>query len=781
MDGAATAPARARRFFPSAVAWEALAWIVMAAALYALSRANYLAFHVVVELASIGVAVALFLLAWPAQRYRVESYVLFLACGYLAAAAIDLVHTMAYRGMGVFPGYDSNLATQLWLAARAVQAVALLLCPFLIGRRLRGGAILLGFGLAVAGLLGTIFAGVFPAAWVEGQGLTPFKIVGEYFIVALLTVAMLLLYRRRSRLEPAMANLLIASLFFAVIAELLFTHYTSVYGLLNMLGHLFKVASFYLIYRAVVLTGLERPYDVLFRTLRDSQDALAGERDNLVSILDAIGDSIYIVDREHHILYTNPAMRAEFGPPEGKTCHEYVHGAEEACANCLFDAVADGATVRWQWTSPAGLTHDVLDTPVRYPGKHMAKLKIMRDITAIQETADHLKEANDTLERRVRERTSQLAAANSALRESDARFRLALRGGHIVVAHADRDLRYTWIYNPDPDFAAEEVIGQRDDALLAPQEAGPFMAFKEEIMRRASGGRTELVTRRGGRERIYDVTAEPLLDANGQVVGVTTAAVDISEQRQAQRALAQAEKLTLAGKLATSFAHEIKNPLQSVIGCLGLARETVASGEDATRYFDVASEELRRANRLITQMRDMHMPIREEARVLSNANELIRKVLTVTEPEARSRHVAVQTRLAPSLPRLMMVPGQLEQVVLNLVLNALDAMPSGGTLEVSSWPADAGGLAFQVKDNGTGMPPEVAERIFEDSFSTKPRGLGLGLFLTRSIVERHGGRIDVKTEPGAGTAFTIWLPVSENYASVRAADAPATAGPRFEA
>ncbi|NLD44656.1 MAG: PAS domain-containing protein [Chloroflexi bacterium] len=754
-----------------------LALAVALGLLYALSLVSYLTFHAVVELSSIGVAVALLLISWPAQRYRGEPYILFLASGYLAAAALDLLHTLAYKGMGVFPDYDANLPTQLWVAARYLQALTMLAVPFLLKRRLPGPAVVGGFGVVVAALLAAIFGRAFPAAWVEGQGLTPFKIGSEYVISAILLAAMVLLYTRRALFEPTMLFLLMGSLCCAVAGELFFTLYVDVYGLPNFLGHVCKVASFYMIYRAVVVTGLERPYDVVFRTLRDSQAALARERetlarerDNLVGILDAMSDCVIIVDRDWHILYTNPAMRAEYGPPNGQACHEYLHCRGERCADCSFEAAADGGTSRWQFLSPVNArTYDVLDTHIHYPGNNVARLKIMRDITELQEAADRLRVANDTLEQRVNERTAQLAAANEALRASEERFRVALSGGRITVAHADTDLRYTWLYHPAPAAPSGDWLGRRDDELLPARDAEEMMALKREVVESGRGGRRELTLHHGGRTTVYDVAAEPLRSPDGQVVGVTTAALDITEQRQAQRALVRAEKLSLAAKMAASIAHEIKNPLQSVIGCLGLAREMVAAGKDATRYFDVASEELHRANRLLTQMRDMREPIRDEQRVPSDVNALVARVLTLSDKEAQNRGVTVAATLGEGIPRLCLVPGQLEQVVLNLVLNALDAMSSGGRLTVSTW-ADNGGAAIRVADTGLGMTREVAERIFDDSFSTKPHGLGLGLAVSRGIIEGYGGEIEVQTAVDEGTALTVHLPAA-------LADAQGTAKP----
>ena len=165
---------------------SALVLLALGVLLYPLSRFSFLAFHVVAELASIAVAAALFMVAWHARRYHVEPHLLFLATAYVASAAIDLVHTLAYKGMDIIPGYDANLPTQLWLAARYLQAVSLVIFPLVIDRPMRLWRLAGGYGLTTLALLVLAFMGLLPDAFIEGQGLTAFKVNSEYAVSALL-------------------------------------------------------------------------------------------------------------------------------------------------------------------------------------------------------------------------------------------------------------------------------------------------------------------------------------------------------------------------------------------------------------------------------------------------------------------------------------------------------------------------------------------------------------------------------------------------------------------
>jgi signal transduction histidine kinase len=252
-----------------------LAGVVILAGLYFLSRQNYLLFHGLAEGFSIVIAFAIFAVAWNSRRFMDNNYLLFVGIGYLFVGILDFTHTLAYKGMGVFPGYGTNLATQLWIAARYLEALSLVAAPMFIRRKLPTNLTFLGYSLVTALLLASIFYwGLFPVAFIDGSGLTPFKIASEYAISALLLGAIWLLLRNRREFSPGVVRLMVASLGITIASEMAFTLYTDAYGIANMIGHLLKVVSFYLIYKALVETGLTSPYDLLFLDLKRSEDEL---------------------------------------------------------------------------------------------------------------------------------------------------------------------------------------------------------------------------------------------------------------------------------------------------------------------------------------------------------------------------------------------------------------------------------------------------------------------------------------------------------------------------
>ncbi len=253
-----------------------LSWAGVLAALYWSSLYSYLLFHSLAELFSVIIACCLFVIAWNSRRILENNYLLFLGIAYLFVGAIDLVHTLGYKGMGVFPGYDANLSTQLWIGARFLEAVSLALAPLWFQRRLRPHLVLAAYGAVVVLLFLAIFHWqIFPACYVEGVGLTPFKKVSEYIICLILLAALGLLLSHRREFDPTVLRLIMASIVLTIGSELAFTFYVSVYGLSNLIGHFLKIVSFYLIYKAIIETGLVKPYNLLFRNLKRREDELA--------------------------------------------------------------------------------------------------------------------------------------------------------------------------------------------------------------------------------------------------------------------------------------------------------------------------------------------------------------------------------------------------------------------------------------------------------------------------------------------------------------------------
>ncbi|MGD1993904.1 MAG: GAF domain-containing protein, partial [Anaerolineae bacterium] len=229
------------------------------------------------------------------------------------------------------------------------------------------------------------------------------------------------------------------------------------------------------------------------------------------------------------------------------------------------------------------------------------------------------------------------------------------------------------------------------------------------------------------------------------------------EQSQAQ--LVQSEKLAATGRLAASLAHEINNPLQAIHNGLQLLLTFPMNREEQREYLQMADEEVERLMEMVARILDFAR--RPERRMQpTQLNDVVEKVLALAGKYLQHRHIVLERDLAADLPPLLATPDELGQVFLNMIINALDAMPEGGTLRVSTRLAKDGRLTTTFADTGQGIAPEHIDRVFEPFFSTKEGGTGLGLSVSYNVIKRHGGEIAVESTLGEGSRFTVWLPAS---------------------
>ena len=261
--------------FSTTIWMRVTSWILILVGLYLTSLYNYLLFHSLVEIFSIFIACSIFLVAWNSRRFMDNNYLLFLGIAYLFVGGVDLIHTLAYRGMGIFTGYEANLPTQLWISARYLESISLLVAPIFVARNIKKRFVLTAYVLTFSIILGSIFYWrIFPDCFVEGLGLTTFKKVSEYLISLILIGSIVLLFKRKTAFDDNIFRLLIASIVLTICSELAFTFYISDYGFSNLTGHFLKFISFYLIYKSIVESGLVKPYSLLFRNLKQREEEI---------------------------------------------------------------------------------------------------------------------------------------------------------------------------------------------------------------------------------------------------------------------------------------------------------------------------------------------------------------------------------------------------------------------------------------------------------------------------------------------------------------------------
>ncbi|HYF76503.1 MAG TPA: MASE3 domain-containing protein [Symbiobacteriaceae bacterium] len=274
---------------------------------WGLSLISYLLFHTVVEITSMVISLCIFTLAWNQRKTMDNGYLLFVGLASLFIGVTDLLHAMTYRGMGVFPTFGADHPTQFWIAGRFIQTITFLAAPYFLNRRVRTTQVIVGYSILTALLCWSVFARVFPACYIDGVGLTPFKKATEYVVAALLGVSLYLLRRRKEAFDPLVVNLMTWTIALTIVGELAFTLYIGVTDQFNLLGHLIRLVSYFLLYVTTVQTGLAKPFSMLFRNLKQSEEALEKERNFVAGVLDSAGALMIVTDPAGHIIRFNRA------------------------------------------------------------------------------------------------------------------------------------------------------------------------------------------------------------------------------------------------------------------------------------------------------------------------------------------------------------------------------------------------------------------------------------------------------------------------------------------
>lgn len=229
------------------------------------------------------------------------------------------------------------------------------------------------------------------------------------------------------------------------------------------------------------------------------------------------------------------------------------------------------------------------------------------------------------------------------------------------------------------------------------------------------------------------------------------------EVERSQNQLIQAEKMAAVGRLAASLAHEINNPLQAIQNSLHLALHPALGEEKRRQFLEMAQQEVARLVQIVRRMLDFYRP--SSAMQPLEVNRPVEDALAIAGKRLQQSRVEVVSRLAPNLPPTRGAPNQLTQVFLNIIINAVEAMPDGGTLWVgSAYHAERKQIVVAFRDSGPGIAPQIREHMFEPFHTSKSTGTGLGLAISYGIIERHGGVIEVESPPGSGTTFIVRLP-----------------------
>ena len=728
--------------------------ISLAVFLATISFFNFLFFHTLAEFFAITIAVLTAVIAWQMYPFTRNNYLMYLGTGYFWVGMLDLMHTFHYKGMNIFADGGANLGVQIWIGTRYLEALLLLTAPWFLQHTFNRSKSFLFFGVTAVSIIFLVKTGVFPDGFIEGEGLTAFKIYSEYLIIFILAGSVYYLITQRSLLEPSIVTAMIVSILFTMAAELAFTFYVSVYGLSNIAGHLFKLFSFWLIFMAVIRTTLKEPFLAMSRG---------------ANTYDAIPDATVVVDENGIVRQFNHKAQHLLGENSGllvgKENHGLFHPKNLTVENCpVCQAIVNNEEI-----TGLELEFDEKGRWFDYSLSHITgaadlngTVEVVRDITA---------------RKRAEEKISELDILKNSIVEN---LPLMLFVKDASDEHAHEYIEWNKAAEELTGVLKEDMLGKNDFDFWPEEEAEFFIQKDNEVM---EGGqlleilKEPITTKYKGVRTLYTKKI-PIFDNKGNAKYLLGLSEDITEKLKTEEMLSRSQKMDAVGQMSGGIAHDFNNQLGVILGYADLLSEQALSGAqlnwvEAVRVAANRCADLTKQLLIFSRNGEIDKKVVNVNLLLSDMEVIIERSLT---PAINVKYFKMD-----NLWQIEVNAGACTDSILNLILNARDAMPGGGALTVETsniildesqalaLPNISAGeyVEIMVADTGKGMTQDVYDHVFEPFFTTKDvgKGTGLGLSMVYGFVQRYGGDILLDTAPGEGAIFRIYIPRAKETGS----------------
>ncbi|MCJ7649276.1 MAG: ATP-binding protein [Candidatus Lokiarchaeota archaeon] len=706
---------------------------------YLISLYNYLLFHSIAEVISIVISGGIFLIGWHSRKYMDSSFFLILGVSFLFISVLDLIHTLAYFGMGIFLEFNANLPTQLWIVARYWQSLSYLFASIIIKKKIKVSYLFVSNIIIIIILLTTIFQGFFPTCWIDGSGLTPFKIISEYVIDIILLVTLIVLYKHKDEFDPKILLLIVISIIATIISELVFTFYINVVGFPNFIGHIFKIIAFFFVYKAIIQLGIETPFDLLFRKLKLSEETSIEKANQLEQAYSEFNQMfnaslpLRVISKDCEIMRVNETYASLFRVPKedliGKKCYDFHLGYEHRCNTelCSKNQILEGKNY-YEYE---------LDTKFDDGTKIVSLVRTVPYKNAKGDFIGIIQNFTNITERKIAQEKI----------EDMARFPLenpipVLRVSTKYIIYANK-------------------VSQK---LFSIEEGSKIPKDLQEHVNKSFSEDLNLEIELNIIDQIYTLFIVPIKDRGyANIYGM-----NITARKEAEESLE---------RFVSTLSHELRTPISVLIMSLDLLdnhREKVA--------LDVQKKLQEGIKRNIYLLKDLVDDILMLSRIDERKIKLkweeynplliINNILTLMEPIGNAKNITFSTDIDQEI-KLYGDPIKIDQIFRIFIDNAIKFSKESNKIEISAINHYKGkyntdekdGVLFQIKDYGIGILveelPSIFLRFFRSEQVSDIPGSGLGLSIAKELLKLHDGEVWAQSDYGTGSTFFIFLPINK--------------------
>lgn len=487
-----------------------------------------------------------------------------------------------------------------------------------------------------------------------------------------------------------------------------------------------------------VSDGLEIQIRERTADLQSAMNSLKTERQRFNDIFDILPLYVILVTRDYHIPFANRYFTDRFGHSGGKRCYEYLFGRTQPCETCTtLTPFTTHAPYHGEWIGPDRRMYAVDDFLFTDVDGSLLILEMGIDIT-------ERKQAEESL--------YQLAAIVES--SNDAITGKQLDGTIITWNNAAEK-----IYG----YRAEEVIGKSISLLEPSGQPGDALAVLEKIRLGKQVAQYETMRlKKDGSTFAVSISVSPIIDSTGTIIGASTISRDISQRKQMEFELIEANKMKLLGQLTSGVAHEVRNPLNGIMAIMGALAKELSDEERFKPYMQHMRSQVSRLSVLMEDLLALGKPLREEAIEAIPIIALVQKTIATWRQTLLSPKLAVEF-ICPDTIDTLIISGDtasMTQVIINLLENARQHSPEDTKIVCSIIRRFDNRVVIAIKDFGTGIPEGYLSKIFEPFFTTRKGGTGLGLSIIRRIVDNHEGTISAyNNTDGRGATFEVVLPL----------------------